>query len=308
MMQARTWSRLGLMSAIMLFSGFRFCDEPESAILAQNRESNELVRLVEEVLATPPVQVNDPRIMIRKLVDKNPRGLLEAFLDYGRQPGLVNYGRFEVALPEWGKYLGGAFRPLLLDYLKLCPDGNLVRQEGDLRQGMSRAAVAYYFLRVIDAFDEFPWAKNGIHDPKVPRPRIEAYPQILRAKGSDLPAAVVEYLFSEYLHEAWIYFSRGFEGTTDIGERNYKWYSHVLAQALWRLDNGHTKRVNSGEVREAFSKLLEDRAWYSRRYIVHVLLQHASLGDEKVIQRLQRDPHPLVRERARALKLAPSGE
>jgi hypothetical protein len=161
---------------------------------------------------------------------------------------------------------------------------------------------------VIDAFDEFPWAKNGIHDPKVPRPRIEAYPQILRAKGSDLPAAVVEYLFSEYLHEAWIYFSRGFEGTTDIGERNYKWYSHVLAQALWRLDNGHTKRVNSAEMREAFSKLLEDRAWYSRRYIVHVLLKHASLGDEKVIQRLQRDPHPLVRERARALKLAPSGE
>ncbi|MDW7995169.1 MAG: HEAT repeat domain-containing protein [Gemmatales bacterium] len=60
------------------------------------------------------------------------------------------------------------------------------------------------------------------------------------------------------------------------------------------------------ELRESLQELVvlaNDEAWYTRRYAVHVLIKYPFFRTPELVKKLQNDPHPLVRDRAKHIKL-----
>jgi len=237
--------------------------------------------------------------------ERDPKNALAAFLDYSVDSDRELYAlvTFEFLSPLLAKKFGGQLRPLLLQELRVKEDGELYR---DYFRDENQAAAAFRLLSIIDRLEE-P-ISNVRHSQQDQPTRDDAYVAFLRQFRDRLPEAVVEYLFSEFPHDAWIYFYQADLQRSGLSEKQYRWYSHVLMTACWRLDRGYVERVDRHEVKEALSALLNDSAWYSRRYIVHLLMACPSLGDAKVIDRLQGDRHPLVRKRANTLKLMGMGK
>ena len=199
-------------------------------------------------------------------------------------------------------------RAELVKYLALDKEGNLkvtAFPEDD-------AELAYYLLWLLDT-DNLPprrpnQGRSALWNPYDSEAYIsfldpdKGYGSIVQSYGGNVPPALVEYLFMLSPVYAWRCLA---DHKTRITEQDFTWTVHVLATTAWRISNRRKEFAELDLARKELQKLVDDTAWYSRRYAVRVLLSYPYFGTPELVRKLQNDPHPLVRERAKALSLQP---
>ncbi|MDW7994378.1 MAG: hypothetical protein RMI91_06965 [Gemmatales bacterium] len=247
---------------------------------------------------------------------KRARELVPALLEYrvkdvrDEVPGL----QFECAIAQicmLDSYRS-ELRLELVNHLAVRPDGEL---EVDYLGNTSVASVAYYLLILMDKMQEVPWALNpwtsrklnASLPSKTPEPTDETrlvaiYEPIVRRYHERVPPPLVEYLYREYGYKAWHVFHGASSKKTDE-VRRFQWSAHLIETTAWRILNDHKDKAEVAAAAKEIERLVSHEAWYTRRYAVHVLIKYPFFRTPELVKKLQNDPHPLVRERAKYIKI-----
>ena len=120
----------------------------------------------------------------------------------------------------------------------------------------------------------------------------------------DVPRELIEYLFEEFPCEAWEEFRRHEwavynSSSTRFTLQEVELTNHLVETTAWRMQRGHRQFAEIKLTRDHLQRLANDGAWYSRRYVVHVLLKYPFLRTPELVKQLHADEHPLVRDRAK---------
>jgi hypothetical protein len=189
----------------------------------------------------------------------------------------------------------------LVKYLSCYPDGSLEKwrdpEEPDERRSV--AITAHYLLRLVDSVAECPYQLIA---PKEWKRRT--YGQVLQEYKKDVPRELIEYLFEEFPCEAWEEFRRHEwavynSDSTRFTLQEVELTNHLVETTAWRMQRGHRQFAEIKLTRDHLQQLATDGAWYSRRYVVHVLLKYPFLRTPELVKQLHADEHPLVRDRAK---------
>jgi hypothetical protein len=192
-------------------------------------------------------------------------------------------------------------RSELVKYLSCYPDGSLEKwrdpEEPDERRSV--AITAHYLLRLVDSVAECPYQ---LIVPKEWKRRT--YGQVLQEYKKDVPRELIEYLFEEFPCEAWEEFRRHEwavynSSSTRFTLQEVELTNHLVETTAWRMQRGHRQFAEIKLTRDHLQRLANDGAWYSRRYVVHVLLKYPFLRTPELVKQLHADEHPLVRDRAK---------
>jgi hypothetical protein len=192
-------------------------------------------------------------------------------------------------------------RSELVKYLSCYPDGSLEKwrdpEEPDERSSV--AITAHYLLRLVDSVAECPYQLD------VPKEwKRRTYGQVLQEYKKDVPRELIEYLFEEFPCEAWEEFRRHEwavynSDSTRFTLQEVELTNHLVETTAWRMQRGHRQFAEIKLTRDHLQRLANDGAWYSRRYVVHVLLKYPFLRTPELVKQLHADEHPLVRDRAK---------
>ncbi len=239
--------------------------------------------------------------LISERLREHPRELAEALLVYATYDIKDDLGRFivfESCIPVLGVWAHDALRPELIRYLALKADGTLE----DIQDGVSTiAGMAHYLLRAIDQTAKVPSRLKQ----KTRLPGLkESYLEVIREYKGKMPEALVEYLFQEFREEAWKWMSEAQVTGTQLTTEKFELASHVIQTTAWRLERGYKELADIKLAQRELERLANDSAWYSRRYVVHVLLKYPFFRTPELVKRLQEDKHPLVRDRAKFISLS----
>ncbi len=257
---------------------------------------------------------------IQDIASEDPREFIEALLVYTTfdEPRAIvdiHLNGFDFLLMA----RHDQFRRVLIQYLSFAPNGQLERYADPteplrtLPKG-SVAARAYYLLRLIDSIADSPWQTPELLVP--PEWRRRDYHFIVTDYKANVPKELIEYLFEEFPEEAWGYFmgaerigpvgvAQSIE-STKLSPQDFEWAAHVIQTTAWRMQRGYKQFAETKLAQEQIERLANDPAWYSRRYVVHVLLKYPFFRTPELVKRLQEDKHPLVRDRAKFIKLEPA--
>ncbi len=83
----------------------------------------------------------------------------------------------------------------------------------------------------------------------------------------------------------------------DARKRSLLWAEHVVADVLWKHQNGFLEKTKvEPEAAAQLEKLSQDQTWWVRLYVAEILRQHPAFRTAAVVDRLKDDPHELVRE------------
>ena len=255
---------------------------------------------------------------ILKVVQQNRHEFIEALLVY------ITYDNpkaiFDLHLSLVGFELTfwthNQYRKDLVRYLSLGPDGRLERYGDDrdplkdfLEVKPSVGATARHLLRFIDSIADSPWMMPLMWAEW----KLRNYDRVIADYKGNVPTELVEYLFEEFPEDAWMDFlrfelsasarSEGITKSTKLSEHEFQWAAHVIKTTAWRLERGYKHFAEVKLAQRELELLANDTAWYSRRYVVHVLLKYPYFRTPELVKRLQEDKHPLVRDRAKFLNL-----
>ncbi|MCS7159673.1 MAG: hypothetical protein RMJ19_04310 [Gemmatales bacterium] len=289
-------------------------------------------------LAQPPIEksaeyelfrklVRDPTILTDKVaaelydkVEKDPAKYVEVVIRY--------YCKEKVGeLPDYLAFLLAATRFLrpaeavkseLVKHLELDEQGDLKMDTA--AEPHSPGPIAYWLLQYFDKQERLTTepAHRAEHVPFFRPLNIwlvrgteqlrGTYPQIVASYGKKVPPALVEFLFQEYGPSACDLFRHFHPEETRLKDHEFHWAAHILETTVCRLENAWEKYAELELARRALYLLADDSAWYHRRMVVHALLRHPrlrrqDLGAPELLKKLQNDPHPLVRDRAKHIKL-----
>ena len=296
----------GLRIALILIAGLTartaWCDDP-----------------VEKPIPKPDARATATEDLRRaaKLFEKHPDKFVKAIIAFlrahseeisKRDIGGFAYIAGAASLLERNAQLA---RAELVKYLR-------VDEQGNLKVGLDLdddAIVAYMLLWILDTNpNNVPPAYPDRGNPpfelvyreelaEIPiRHAANSYKPMVQSYKGSVPHALVEYLFMLSPVCAWRCLA---DYETRIPEQDFTWTVHVLATTAWRIWNRKKEFAELDLARKELQKLVNDSAWYSRRFAVHVLLSYPYLGTPELVKKLQNDPHPLVSERAKALSVQP---
>ncbi|MCS7168506.1 MAG: hypothetical protein RMI91_11005 [Gemmatales bacterium] len=187
----------------------------------------------------------------------------------------------------------------LVQYLEVDAKGQLRKVYKGV--GSSRGEAAYFLLRHLDTLEDnsmSPPVRNTVINVDGPG----GYREILRAQGENVSQALVEYIFTEFPEDAWEAFNSVY-GQSKLSPEEFDLAQHIIETAGWRLSRNYRDIVEEKLASKALERLCVDTAWYTRRYVVHILLRYPFFRTPELVKKLQNDPHPLVRDRAKHIKL-----
>jgi hypothetical protein len=136
------------------------------------------------------------------------------------------------------------------------------------------------------------------------RPNFSAYRELIAdalGQGAPPAAALVEYMYQTDPGEALLTLMRAYSLRQPEALRDVLWAEHVVADVLWKQQNGFLKadEVDPAAVAE-LARLARHEAWWARLYVAETMRQHPALRAAPVLEALARDTEPLVRQAAGA--------
>lgn len=190
-------------------------------------------------------------------------------------------------------------RAELLSYLELDEQGKL---KIGYPQRKERATAAHFILRNMDRHLDSPehWPTWDTLSHLSQELLWDKYRPILKEHGERPPAMLVEYLFHEFDAQAWELFAR-LELGPQANIHQLTPRTHLIETTAWRMENSHKNHAEMQLAGRAIAQLVRHDKWYTRRYAVHILLKYPFFRAPELVKKLQEDPHPLVRERAKYL-------
>ncbi len=137
------------------------------------------------------------------------------------------------------------------------------------------------------------------------RPDFSAYREIIAERirsGQEPPNDLVRYIYASDPGEALLTLMRACQLRQPADLQPLLWAEHVVSDVLWKQRNGF---LDSAEIEPATARelasLARHPAWWARLYVAEVMRQHPAFHQPGLVEQLQRDPHPLVREAAFAV-------
>jgi hypothetical protein len=121
---------------------------------------------------------------------------------------------------------------------------------------------------------------------------------LLRQKASP-PPGLVKYLFDMRPGRALLLFGDiylGDKGKPGDASRDLVWADHLISTVTWRIFNGFVQEGDLEKARKEVDRLSKHDGWYARRYVIEVIRAEPKLGTPEIVDRLKKDPHPLVAE------------
>ncbi|MCS7166944.1 MAG: HEAT repeat domain-containing protein [Gemmatales bacterium] len=187
----------------------------------------------------------------------------------------------------------GICRHVWIKYLETNERGELPNVESV----ESKAAIAHRLLKMYDQINNMD-SIIGLKS----RP-ADSYPTIIAEYQDKIPDGLVEYLYENYKQDAWHWFHKGVTAKSQLNADEFDWAAHVLETTAWRIRRNFRQHADVELARTKLERLVNDKAWYIRRYAVHVLIKYPFFRTPELVKKLQNDPHPLVRDRAKHIKL-----
>lgn len=182
------------------------------------------------------------------------------------------------------------------------PDNDVVRALVPLLD-VADAELAAQAANMLGAFE----GKSATRAPDFSRYR-EIIAEAERT-GEPAPRGLIAHMFATSPGTALLAMTRA----TRLGEsdhpklRRLVWAEHVIADVIWKHDNGFLEPDRSTpEANEQFTLLARDDVWWVRLYAAEVARQHAALGTPEERSRLRSDADPAVRSVAESAASAAS--
>lgn len=175
---------------------------------------------------------------------------------------------------------------------------------------VSRTAIAKTVIPYLDSEDSFlrrvvrsflelsegPCSRAGSRD-------YSRYRPFLTADLKNPPRALIRYMYEEGPGEALLTMASVHVPSSSDDYRQLLATEHLVSDVLWRQRNGVAwHETAQSRVLADLTALSIDSAWWVRLYVAETMRQHVELRAADVVQRLSKDPHPLVRETAAAVQ------
>ncbi|MCS7161463.1 MAG: hypothetical protein RMJ19_13400 [Gemmatales bacterium] len=164
------------------------------------------------------------------------------------------------------------------------------------------ATQAYELLKFVDTI---PLVRTPLQGPSLFHPKGE-YIEILKSYGDDVPPSLIEYLFEQFPGRGLLWVHEAFapaQLTNEDFERKLIQATHIIETTSWRMCNGLKTIAQQDIAMQQIDMLSKSELWYVRFYVVHILLGDRFFRTPELVKKLQNDPHPLVRERAKYIKI-----
>lgn len=126
------------------------------------------------------------------------------------------------------------------------------------------------------------------------------YRETLKAKKEAPPPGLVNYVYSTNPSQALLLFDDIY--WKQPWPHNLKWSDHIINIVKWRIRNRYLQEGDLEKAQKELDGLSKHEGWYARRYVVEVLSASPKLGTADIVNRLKKDPNPLVAEPAKLLK------
>jgi hypothetical protein len=269
----------------------------------QQASEQEIARLVASLFHPDSHDKQEVKTAIEQALEKNPKETVKQILLYSdsdqlRKLELAGGLLFEAKLVELAVSYNSQLRRGLVHYLALQNNGELVKEFS--HQDKNIHGLAYKLLRFYVDGIKLP---SGIliKQPTLPNPR-EDYIELVSQLGTEIPPPLVEYIFDTYEGSAPLIFESGLSFPRRDKSNDPKRLSmavHIIETSAWRMANGYREVAQLELAQAEIARLANDGAWYSRRYVVHVLLKYPFLRTPELVKQLHADEHPLVRDRAK---------
>ncbi|MCI0638284.1 MAG: hypothetical protein L0Y72_05945 [Gemmataceae bacterium] len=180
---------------------------------------------------------------------------------------------------------------------------------------MRQALIPFLEMSDKKAVDEVSMWLHGIDSHKNPSPESNVlyYRETLLRQKKTPPAGLVDYVFDISPSRALLLLGEIYSKEPKFGNwpRDLMWSDHVVTTVGWRASNRFLQEGDLEKARKELDHLSKHEGWYARRYVVEILggvprfhgtWGNPKLGTPEIIERLTKDSHPLVRERAKLLK------
>lgn len=127
-------------------------------------------------------------------------------------------------------------------------------------------------------------------------------PLLLRKEAP--PSGLVNYVFDVAPSKALLLFGDIYSEEPKFGvfPRPLMWSDHVIKTVKWRLRNRFLQDGDLEKAQSVMDDLSKHDGWYARRYVVEVMRNIPKLGTPEILDRLKKDPNPLVSEPAKLVK------
>lgn len=127
-------------------------------------------------------------------------------------------------------------------------------------------------------------------------PNYETYYEYLRGRTNSPPLALIEYMYRKAPGEALRTCETVF-GDIREDRRNIVWAEHVVADVLWKQENGFLKRDEiTADAVEQLDQLARCDHWWVRLYVAEILRSQPEFRTGAGVARLAQDVHPSVRK------------
>lgn len=133
---------------------------------------------------------------------------------------------------------------------------------------------------------------------------IMSYRETLLRQKDSPPSGLVNYVFDVARSKALLLFGDVYSEEPKFGvfPRPLMWSDHVVQTVKWRLLNRFLQEGDLEKAQKELDALSRHAGWYARRYVVEVMRDIPKLGTPEILDRLKKDPNPLVSEPAKLVK------
>ncbi|MCG8405901.1 MAG: hypothetical protein MI923_11965 [Phycisphaerales bacterium] len=131
-------------------------------------------------------------------------------------------------------------------------------------------------------------------------PDFSAYRSFIEAKirtGGEPSDSLVRHMYESDPGTALLAIMRGYQLRDPDEMKLILWAEHVVADLFWKRRHGFLgpKAVEPAVIRQ-LRLLAQHERWWVRMYVAEILRRHPELARPQVLESLQDDAHPLVRE------------
>jgi len=134
------------------------------------------------------------------------------------------------------------------------------------------------------------------------RPDLSVYREILAdgiRDGQPRPDALIEHMYNADAGYAMLTLMRAHQLRDPDEIKEILWAEHVVSNTLWKQRYGFLPADQAEpQAIGQLERLSRHHAWWTRMYVAAVMRQSASMRSDTVIQMLQQDADPLVRQEA----------
>ena len=136
---------------------------------------------------------------------------------------------------------------------------------------------------------------DGFHSPGFEHNIWSYRDAILRQKKAP-PPGLVDYLFFRGQSTSLLFFGQIYSDDPNLKEatRPLEWSDHVITTVKWRIEKRFVQEGDMQKAQKELDDLSKHDGWYARRYVVSIMHGTPKLRVPEIVNRLVKDPNPLV--------------